>query len=99
MPTLTIDTQLLTAQLAINNALEDPDFLDDLSRFGYDEAKINAGRDLLTQAETLVEQQQVEYGEQHAASQALTQAHQAASEAYAITLKVARIAFKKDKKA
>ncbi|MCB0226906.1 MAG: hypothetical protein KDI02_24630 [Anaerolineae bacterium] len=99
MPTLSIDAQLLNAQLAINNALEDPDILADLSRFGYDEVKISAGKDLLTQAETLVDQQKVEYGEQYEASGALEQARQTAAQAYDITLKVARVALKDNQKA
>ncbi|MCB0164867.1 MAG: hypothetical protein KDI79_11615 [Anaerolineae bacterium] len=94
-----IDEQLFNAQLAINNALGQPDILADLSRFGYDEAKINAGKDLLTQAEILVEQQRVEYGEQYQISEDLNQAYQAADEAYRMTLKIARVAFKGNIKA
>ncbi|MCB0210334.1 MAG: hypothetical protein KDJ52_13440 [Anaerolineae bacterium] len=99
MSTPSIDSQLLNAQLAINNALENPDILADLSRFGYDEAKINAGKGLFQQAKALVEQQKVEYGEQFAASEALNQAYKAADGAYDVTLKVARVAFKGNKKA
>ena len=87
MSTPSIDSQLLNAQLAINNALEDPDILAELSRFGYDEVKISAGKDLLTQAETLVDQQKVEYGEQYEASGALEQARQTAAQAYELPSK------------
>lgn len=94
MPTETIDSQLFAAQLAINNALNDPDILADLNRFGYDKAKINAGKALLEKAKRLVDQQKVRYGEQYAAGETLAQAHQSANEAYGITFKVAKVAFK-----
>ncbi|MCB0180797.1 MAG: hypothetical protein KDI62_21380 [Anaerolineae bacterium] len=99
MSTSMIDSQLLDAQLAINNAWDDADILADLSRFGYDAVKINGGKALLEQAETLVERQRVEYGEQYEASEALKQAHQTADAAYDVTFKVAKVAFKGNKKA
>ena len=73
-PRLTIEEHLLAAQVAINNALNQADILASLSLFGYDEAKLNAGKTLLTEAETLVNQQRVEYGEQYQASQAYSAA-------------------------
>ena len=98
-PRLTIEEHLLAAQVAINNALNQADILASLSLFGYDEAKLNAGKTLLTEAETLVNQQRVEYGEQYQASQAYSAARSAADKAYKRVLKVARVALKGNEQA
>ena len=91
---VSIDQQLLAAQVALNNARNTPDILTELSLFGYDDARLNQGLQLLAQSETLVQQQRLEYGEQYAASATLQTAWGAANQAYMRSLKVARVAFK-----
>ena len=89
-----IDQRLLAVQLAIENALADQDLLAELALFGYDEAKLNAGKQLYQEALTLVNQQKVEYGEQYEATEGLRQVKEEADKAYMRSLKVARIALR-----
>lgn len=87
------------ARVAITNAQEDPQLQANLALFGYDAAKLAAGSALLSEAETLMQQQAAEYGEQFAASEALVAARAEATVAYMRSLKVARVAFRKDAQA
>lgn len=94
-----MDERLLAAQLAVENALNDVEILAELSLFGYDEAKLTVGRTLCQEAQTLVNQQKVEYGEQYEATEELKAAREEANKAYMRTLKVARIALRGNTKA
>ncbi len=94
-----IEERLLSAQVAINNALDDADIQSELSQLGYTAAKIQAGKTLLDEAQALVNQQKVEYGEQYQATEVVRLAWDAANKAYTRTLKVARVAFKGNPKA
>ena len=95
----TIDERLLDAQVAIDNALGDTGILNALTVYGYNSAKINAGKALLTSAQELVNKQKAEYGEQYEASEKVEKAWDEADEEYMKTVKVARIALKDDVKA
>jgi len=99
MSKATIDERMLAAQVAIDNGLGDADILAALSAFGYDEAKLNAGKTLYEEAVVLVNRQKAEYGDQYEATQAVTAAWEAADAAYVRTLKVARVALQDDAKA
>lgn len=99
MPTQTIESRLLAARLALNNALDNPEILAELRRFGYGEERLEEGRSLLAEAEELVDRQKVEYGEQYEATAVFKEAQQMADEVYSLTLKVARVAFKGNQKA
>ena len=66
-----IQDRLLAANITLENALTDTEILGLLSEFGYDEAKINAGKELYNSANEKFQQQKTEYGEQYAASEAL----------------------------
>lgn len=98
-PKRSIDERLLAAQVAIDSALSDADLAAALGAFGYDQAKLNTGKALYTEAVTRVNKQKIEYGEQFEASAAVTAAWEQADAAYTRTLKVARVAFKDNVKA
>jgi hypothetical protein len=90
----TIDERLLAAQTAIDNALSDPSVQGYLAQFGYDAARLQAGRALLARVQELHLKQKAEYGDQYAATDALNAAWKEADAAYMRLLKVARIALK-----
>ena len=95
MPTRTkqsLDKYLSAAQIIINNTLTDLDLMAALSQFGYGEDKIQAGRVLFEQVETLDHRQSIEYGLQYAATEEVKKKWATAKKAYMRTLKVARIA-------
>lgn len=95
MPTRTkqsLDEYLSAAQIIINNTLIDPKLMAALSQFGYGEDKIQAGRVLFEQVETLDHRQSIEYGLQYAATEEVKKKWATAKKAYMRTLKVARIA-------
>jgi len=46
MKSVTIDSKLLDAKMAIENSLNSPDILDLLDDFGYTEARIEKGKGL-----------------------------------------------------
>jgi hypothetical protein len=98
-PKRSIDERLLAAQVAIDNALGDAPILAALAAFGYDAARLGAGRALYEDALALVNAQKAEYGDQYEASAAVRAAWDAADAAYSASLKVARVALQDDPKA
>ena len=93
-PKQSIDERLLAAQVAIDNGLGDAGIAAALGAFGYDQAKLNAGKTLYTEAVALVNKQKAEYGDQFEASAAVKAAWDKADAAYSASLKVARVALK-----
>lgn len=89
-----IAQRLLDAELAIDNTLSNQDILTAVTPYGYDEAALEAARDLQREAMALHEQQQQEYGEQYEATAVLREAWDTAADAYGAALKIARIAFR-----
>ncbi len=92
-----IDQKLLTAQVAIDNALTDAEIKPLLAEYGYGEARINAGKDLLTALQGLHQKQIQEYGEQYAASDFLKTKWDEANSAYMKHVKIARIALQNER--
>ena len=88
--------RLLAAQLAIDAVLADSSLQTVLTNYGYGAAAMTAARALYEQAEALTALQQKEYGEQHAATEAVEKAWETANAIYIRSLGLARIAFKKD---
>jgi hypothetical protein len=88
--------RLLAAQLAIDAVLANSSLQTVLNSYGYDAAAMTAAKALYENAEKLTALQRKEYGEQHAATQAVEQAWATAKAAYSRSLGLARIAFKKD---
>jgi len=96
MPKATIDSRLLAAQEAIDNALSDAEIQGFLSQYGYNVARIGEGKAFFQTAPQLHQKQKAEYGDQFAATQALEQAWEQANAEYMRLVKLARIAFKSD---
>lgn len=80
----------------MENTLTDTEILGLLSEFGYDEAKVNAGKELYNSANEKFQQQKTEYGEQYAASKELQTKWDAANSIYMKHVKVARVALQND---
>lgn len=94
MPRQAMAERLLAAQVAIDGALASAEIRAALALFGYNEARLQAGRALYEATEALVAHQRREYGEQYGASQSAQVAWDKADETYIRTLKIARVAFK-----
>ena len=94
MKATTIDSKLLDAKVAIQNALENEEILKRLGAFGYNRARFNDGKDLLDKAETLHRKKQTEYGEKLAATSEAEEALILANGIYKKYVKVARVALK-----
>jgi hypothetical protein len=93
--TLTIDEFLTRAGVAINNARQTPEIAAALAGFGYDEARLEAGAELLADAEARQAAQKQEYGDQYQATAALQQAQAEADQLYEVHRKLAQVALKK----
>lgn len=91
-----IGERLTAIQTALDFITGTPDVGAALDPFGYNAAKIAEGQTLLDDAQTSHNAQQVEYGEQFAATEALAAARKAAEDAYTNTLKLARMVFRND---
>ncbi len=91
-----IDTLLSDAQLAIDNALNNPKVLEYLSDFGYTKAKIQQGKQLYNTAAAAQLAQQAEAGGQISATTEVNEAWETAKKSYMRFLKVARVAFKRN---
>jgi hypothetical protein len=96
---LPIDEFLVRADVAIQNALNDPEILTALTVYGYDETALQAGAALVTEAETLHRAQQAEYADQYTATEALNAARDEAHALYTEHLTLARVAFRDDSEA
>ncbi|NIR48544.1 hypothetical protein GWO43_08945 [candidate division KSB1 bacterium] len=94
-----IDARLVAAQVAIDNALSNPDVQSYLSVYGYDADKIGAGKALYDNAQQLHQQQVKEYGDQFAASDALKSTWEQAKAEYMRFVKIARVALKSERAA
>ena len=92
---LPIDTLLSDAQVAIENALNNPDILNALKDFGYTTARIQTGKALYSTATAAQIQQTTEAGDQIAATAAVSDAWETAKKSYIRFIKIARIAFKR----
>jgi len=89
-----IDTLLTEAQVAIDNALNNPTILGYLSDFGYTSARIQQGKKLYTIAADAQLAQTAEAGEQISATATVNEAWAAAKKSYIRWVKVSRVALK-----
>jgi len=89
-----IDTLLNEAQVAIDNALNNPKILSYLSDFGYNTARIQQGQKLYTVAAAAQLAQTAEAGGQISATATVNEAWAAAKKSYIRWVKVARVALK-----
>ena len=91
-----IDTLLSDAQLAIDNALNNPTILRYLADFGYTSAKVQQGKKLYNIAAAAQLVQQTEAGGQVSATTIMNEAWEDAKKTYSRMVKVARVAFKRN---
>ena len=91
-----IHTLLSQAQLAIDNALNNPKILRYLADFGYTSAKVQQGKKLYNIAVAAQLAQQTEAGGQVSATTVVNEAWEDAKKTYSRMVKVARVAFKRD---
>ncbi|WP_109829704.1 hypothetical protein [Reichenbachiella versicolor] len=93
----TIDQQISDASVAINNGISNVDISRALAVYGYDENKMQQGRNLLAEVQSLQSKQKLEYGEKIASTDNLHDAREASNKLYIPQVKLARIAFSKDR--
>ncbi len=74
-----IDDRLLAAQVAIDNMLTDEEIKSYLARYGYTTERMNEGKRLYDTAQQLQQRQKAEYGDQFAATSALSDAWEKAN--------------------
>lgn len=89
-----IDVFLLSSRIAIVNAIENPPIATMLADFGYDAERLNAGKELLENAEGQQALKTKEFSEQIAATATLHREMEEAKALYDKHYKIARIAFK-----
>jgi len=92
-----IAQELNAGQLAIGNSLSDPEIQSLVDDFGYSAEKLNAGKTLYDCALSAVNAEKSAAGAQQESTRTLTQAENAAHDAYQALAKVARALFLKDK--
>ncbi|MCP4598862.1 hypothetical protein [Neptuniibacter sp.] len=91
-----IDEYLTRTGVAIGNARETPAILAALEVYGYDDAVLQQGQDLLDAAFALSSAQRQEYAEQYGATAALNEGHAEADRLYSAHRQIAAIVFKND---
>lgn len=96
LKTQSIDQLLSQAQVAIDNALNNPTILSALGDYAYTTARIQTGKKLYTEAAAAQLAQTAEAGEQISASATVNDAWETAKKSYIRFIKIARIAFKHD---
>jgi hypothetical protein len=87
------------AKTLIENAIAVPEIAAALATYGYDAARLEEGRALWFEADSLVKKQSLDAGGRFEATQEFDKAWTQANAAYMKALKVARVAFGEDAKA
>lgn len=95
----TVEQRMEDARVAIENAMTTPELLQLLSAYSYDQAALQAGRQLLSVVEVADRHQKKEYAEQYTATALRDEAWTTAREHYLELLALARVAFRKDRRA
>ena len=98
-PKQSMAQRLMEAQVAIDNSLNNPTILNAVAAFGYDAARLQAGRALYDEVMGLAAAQEREYGEQYEATAVVNAAWGTADLAYKKALKISRVVFKGNQKA
>ena len=90
-----IDTFLSEAQVAIDNALNNPQILEHLKDFGYNNSRIQQGKKLYNIAAAAQLAQTMESGDQISATDSVKATWATAKKTYIRLIKISRIAFKR----
>ena len=93
---MNIDEFLTRANVAIANARKTPRILAALEVYGYDDAVMQQGQELLDTARALTDAQQKEYGEQYSATAAVNEAMAKADRIYSDHRELAAMVFRDD---
>lgn len=93
MPQTPPSALLAEARILLTNAREDAAIQSALAPYGYDAERLGEGQALLEAAEAQTRQQQTEYAEQYAATEALREAAASLRATYVRHVKLARVAF------
>ena len=93
----TIDSKLLSAKVALENALNNDHIKTELALYGYDETALNVGLALYEDAEQKHSAQKKEYGDQYAASDSFNTALDTANALYMRHVKIARVALRNNR--
>ena len=93
----TIDSKLLSAKVALENALNNDHIKTELALYGYDETALNVGLALYEDAEQKHSAQKKEYGDQYAASDSFNTALDTANALYMRHVKIARFALRNNR--
>ncbi len=92
----TLAEKLLSAQVAIDNAISDVEIKTLLTEYCYDDARLSEGKTLLDSVNQLQQIQQKEYGDQYEATNALNTIRTNADKEYMRFVKISRVALKND---
>jgi hypothetical protein len=92
----TIAEKLLSAQVAIDNAISNDEIKALLADYGYDETRLAEGKLLLDNVNQLQQTQQKEYGDQFEATNALNSIWNNAYNEYMRFVKISRVALKNE---
>ena len=85
---------MLFANTAIDNSLNAPDLLAAVTPFGYDAARLNAGKAIVSDLEALHNQKEIKYSNKYAQTGEKNSAREAAYDKYIVHVKLARVAIK-----
>ena len=96
MPSRSIANRLESARLALTNALAESDLLNDLTQYGYDEARLQQGKGLYESALSVWQSQQAKQSRRRAATAAYNRAEAAANRAYMRGVKLCRTLYRYD---
>jgi hypothetical protein len=96
---LSIAEQLHRAEVAFDNTIRDKTIIDATSKYGYGPEKIAEGQGIYTEALALQQAQTAAYGDQYEATHNLKTAWKRANSYFSKTYRIARIAFRGNKKA
>ncbi|MAT57722.1 MAG: hypothetical protein CMF23_07075 [Ignavibacteriae bacterium] len=91
-----IEEILNSAELAINNTINNAELLETMALYGYDLTEMNIGKSLLETAKDLYNEQKREYSEQYEASEELDSALESIKKLYIRHVKLSRIAFEEN---
>lgn len=92
----TLAEKLLSAQVAIDNAISDVEIKTLLTDYGYDDVRLAEGKALLDNVNQLQQTHQKEYGDQYEATNALKAIWDSANNEYMRFIKISRVALKNE---
>ena len=88
--------KFMFARTALDNSLNTPEIASAVSVYGYDTARLNDGKTLVDDAETLHNQKEIKYSEKFAATDSKETAFEDARKTYMKHVKLARVVLEKD---